>query len=220
MSDDEKAFLETETGTRIPCSFNPEQLHVKVSTVWKGDELPGQGTPTLRFGGGGSGLLDVELFFDSTRDGTSVTEHTDKLVRLLQIDSSLSGHDDGLRNGRPPWVRFHWGRFHSFRAVITDLDVTYVLFSAAGEPLRARARLAMKQFAEEQDWPRQNPTSGTPKPSRSHQVQPGETLDRVAAKHYGDATAWRHIARANDIRDPFEIRPGRHLDVPVVEVER
>ena len=75
----------------------------------------------------------------------------------------------------------------------------------------------LTQFEQEEDWPRQNPTSGTPAPARSHQLQPGETLDRVAAHYYDDPTAWRELARANGIRDPFEVRAGSQLNIPTLE---
>ena len=60
----------------------------------------------------------------------------------------------------------------------------------------------------------QNPTSGTPSPERTHQVQPGETLDRIAATHYGDPTQWKDIAAANAIEDPLSVPPGTILSIP------
>lgn len=214
---DQKAFLQTESGTRLPCLFNPEALEIGLGTSWEGETIPGQQTPTLRFGGGESGTISVELFFDTTSDGSPVTRYTDELVKLLKVDTSLPGYSEAKQNGRPPWVKFHWGKFHSFKSVVTNLDLQFVYFSAAGEPLRARATLSLLQYEPEDDWPRQNPTSGTPKPARSHQVQPGETLDRIAATYYDDPTAWRRLAQANGIRDPFALRPGVRVDVPRAE---
>lgn len=215
---DQKAYLETETGTRLPCLFNPEKLEITLENSWEGQQVPGQQNPTQRFSGGQSGRMDgLELMFDTTGTGESVTTHTDKLTKLLRIDTSLPGYDPERQNGRPPWVRFHWGRFHSFRAVVTRLSLSFTYFSPTGEPLRARASLDLTQFEEEADWPRQNPTSGTPRPGRSHQLQPGETLDRVAAQYYGDPFAWRVLAEANGIRDPFALPVGTQLDVPTRE---
>jgi signal transduction histidine kinase len=40
---------------------------------------------------------------------------------------------------RPPWVRFRWGDFASFKAVVEQLELTFTYFSSRGSPLRANA---------------------------------------------------------------------------------
>lgn len=210
----EKAILEIETGTRIPCMFNPSELQVTRSSSWSANPVPGRGAPRLEYVGGGSGSMSLSLFFDTTADGTAVTRHTGKLLKLLDPDPSLPGADERSGNVRPPWVRFHWGDLHSFKAVVASLDITFTYFASSGTPLRARASMSLTQYEPDDAFGPQNPTSGTPDPGRVHQVQPGETLDRVAAKHYGDATRWREIAAANGIEDPLALRPGALLDIP------
>ncbi|WP_052666303.1 LysM peptidoglycan-binding domain-containing protein [Nitriliruptor alkaliphilus] len=218
MSTPQKAYLQTETGTRLDCLFNPAKLEVVLESSWEGRQIPGQQAPTQRFGGGQSGRIPgLELLFDTTGTGESVTTFTDALTTLIRIDEDLPGFDAAQHNGRPAWVQFHWGSFHSFKAVITRLAISFNLFSPTGEPLRALATLDLTQYQDENDYPRQNPTSGTPMPARSHRVQPGETLDRIAAIHYDDPTIWRRLAEANAVHDPFALRPGTRLDVPTLE---
>jgi hypothetical protein len=213
MSQD-KAYLETEKGDKIPCLFNPSALQVTRVNQWAADSPVAQGTPTLRFAGARSGTMHLELFFDTTVDGSAVTVHTSKLLGLMEVEPSLAGANPASGNVRPQWVQFHWGDLHSFKAVITSLDLTFVYFAADGTPLRARADLVLTQFEQELAFGPQNPTSGTPRPHRVHRVSPGETLDRIAARHYGDATRWRDIAAANRIEDPLAIRPGTVLAIP------
>ena len=153
---------------------------------------------------------------DTTNSGKSVTKTTNKLIELTRVSTKVSGYDKSKNNGRPPWVVFHWGKFRSFKAVVDSVTVNYTYFSKSGDPLRARVTVSLTQFADDKKFPAQNPTSGTPAPQRSHMVQPGETLDRIAWQHYGDATKWRAIAAANRIRDPFSLRPGVMLDIPTV----
>jgi nucleoid-associated protein YgaU len=111
-------------------------------------------------------------------------------------------------------VVFHWGDFHSFKAVVSALELTFEYFSSSGTPLRARAALTLTQYQDETAFAAQNPTSGTPRPHRVHRVQPGETLDRISAMHLGDSTKWRSIAEANEIEDPLALRPGSLLAIP------
>lgn len=64
------------------------------------------------------------------------------------------------------------------------------------------------------------PTSGTPHPHKTHVVQEGETLDRLAAKYYSDSTKWRIIAAANGIDDPLRVETGTELVIPAREPSR
>lgn len=211
-----KAYLEIEGGAKIPCSFNPSELQVQVATEWAADTVPGTGAPSIRYAGARSGTLRVNLFFDTTADGSAVTAHTSKLMKLLEPDPNLPGSDERSGNVRPPWVRFHWGDMHSFKAVVSSLDLSFIFFGSDGTPLRARADMVLVQYERELAFGPQNPTSGTPEPHKVHRVSPGETLDRIAAAHYGDATRWRLIASANAIEDPLALRPGTLLSIPRV----
>jgi hypothetical protein len=210
----EKAYLEIEGGERLPCLFNPSELQLAQSNAWSADAMPGKGVPTLRYSGAQSGQLQLSLFFDTTAEGLPVTKYTSKILKLMDVAPSLPGADERSNNVRPPWVKFHWGDLHSFKAVISTLDLTFVYFSAAGVPLRAKLDLSLTQYEQELAFGPQNPTSGTPRPHRVHRVQPGETLDRIAAMHYGDSTQWRSIAAANGVEDPMALRPGVLLSIP------
>jgi hypothetical protein len=209
-----KAYLETEGGDMIHCLFNPTDLALSQVNAWSGDVMPGRGVPTLRYSGAASGQLRLTLFFDTTDTGQAVTSYTSKIVKLMEVDKSLPGADEKSNNARPPWVKFHWGDFHSFKSVVTSLDLTFEYFSSTGTPLRARAAMVLTQYQEDMAFGPQNPTSGTPRPHRVHRVQPGETLDRIAAAHLGDATKWRAIAEVNGIEDPLTLRPGRVIAIP------
>jgi nucleoid-associated protein YgaU len=109
---------------------------------------------------------------------------------------------------------FHWGDFHSFKAILTSLTVRFTYFAGNGTPLRAKASVSLKQYEDEAAYGPQNPTSGTPHPHVVHQVSVGETLDRIAAAQYGDPTQWRLIAESNGVVDPFELAPGTMLMIP------
>lgn len=218
MSDksDKKAYLETEGGDKIPCLFNPSDLALSQINGWAGDAMPGKGVPTLRYTGAASGQLRLTLFFDTTDTGSPVTSYTGKIVALMDVDTKLSGTDPKSNNARPPWVKFHWGDFHSFKAVVSSLDLNFEYFSATGTPLRARATMTLTQYEQDLAFGPQNPTSGTPRPHRVHRLQPGETLDRIAAMHLGDPTRWRRIAEVNGVEDPLALRPGRILAIPEI----
>jgi nucleoid-associated protein YgaU len=214
MTGPAKAYLLTEGGDEIPCLFNPSELTVSKSNSWDAGQSKGRNAPELRFQAGQSATLSLSLTFDTTRDGTDVTEHTGKLLDLMKADPNLPGGDASRNSGRPPWVEFHWGKLHSFRAVVEKLQLRFTYFASDGMPLRAKVDLSLKQFKDEAELPLQNPTSSTPSVHTVHTLLPGETLDRIAARHYQDPNRWRLIADANGIIDPLDIPSGTTLILP------
>lgn len=214
MANPTKAKLESETGTTIECLFNPSEFKLSKSTQWKAPEAKGKNAQSLRFQQGQSGTLSMTLVLDTTATGEAVTTHTNRLLQLMHVDRNLAGADSARNKARPPWVRFRWGDFTSFKAVLERLDLTYTYFSSTGVPLRAKASVTLKQFEDEDSWPPQNPTSGTPRPHRLHQTQPGETLDRISAVQLGDPTRWRELAEVNGLDDPLALTPGAVLIIP------
>jgi LysM repeat protein len=214
MPELEKAFLELENGDRLPCLYNPASLDVGRRNNWISNPMPGKGVSTLQYAGAAGSWMRIDLRFDTTSDGTPVTRHTGKVMKLMEVDPGLPGSDTARNNTRPPTVVFHWGDLHSFRAVVTDLRLSFTYFSSGGVPLRADVQLALRQYESSDALGAQNPTSGTPRPGRVHRVQPGETLDRISARYYGDATQWRRLAVANGVEDPLALRPGVLLDIP------
>ena len=214
MAELEKAYLELEDKTHIPCLFNPETITVGRRNLWTSEPMPGKGVPTLRYNGADSGWLHLDLVFDTTDDGSAVTKYTGKLMSLMEVNKNQPKADADTNNARPPTVTFRWGDLHSFRSVVVNLSLSFTYFSSNGVPLRAQMSLDLRQYEESLAFGPQNPTSGTPRPHRTHRVEPGETLDRISARYYGDSTKWRLIAAANGIEDPLAVRPGSLLAVP------
>lgn len=211
----DKAYLMIEgSQTKIPCMFNPADLKISRSNSWHNPSLAGQGVGQAQYTGAGAGTLSLNLTFDTTDTGKPVTGYTGKLMKLMDVDPSLGGSDEQSNNARPPYVTFHWGDLHSFEAVVESLNLQFTYFSSTGVPLRAKVALSLKQFQESHAFGPQNPTSGTPAPHRVHRVQPGETLDRISARYYGDPTRWRRIAAANGIADPLAVKSGALLSIP------
>lgn len=220
MANPEKAYLLTEKGGRIRCLFNPAELTITKSNTWNAAESKGRNAPELRFQGGQSGTMALSLTLDTTSTGTDVTEHTNQLLDLMKVDPALAGSDKARNKARPPWVEFHWGKLHSFKAIVERLQVKFTYFASSGMPLRAKADLSLKQWKDEGERPLQNPTSHTPTLHTVHRVVQGETLDRIAATHYADSTRWRLIAEENAVLDPFSVPAGTLLVIPEMPVRR
>jgi len=59
-------------------------------------------------------------------------------------------------------------------------------------------------------------SSTAPSPDNIYEVQPGDSLSKIAKRHYGNANAWNKIFEANKdiLNDPDKIFPGQKLKIP------
>jgi phage protein U len=197
-------------GTKIDCQFNPASLSFQKQNAWKEVQAKGiKDAPDLRFISAGSETITLDLTFDTTDTGKPVTEKTDQLMQLMQVNKDS-------KQSRPPDLLLQWGaNYISPQMVVTAIDVRYTYFASDGTPLRAQVKLSLRQVSETPVF-KQNPTSHTPKPHKVHTVLPGESLDRIAWVHYGDPSQWRRLAEANDLIDPLSLQAGQLLMVPEI----
>ena len=112
----------------------------------------------------------------------------------------------------PPIVRLAWGS-ESFKGVIESLNITFVLFTPDGIPLRAKLSLTLKEYRPVDVQVRERPKN-SPDTEKAWVVRRGDTLSSIASAVLRDPALWRTIARANGIIDPRNIPPGLTLTVP------
>ena len=136
--------------------------------------------------------------------------YTDKVFQLTKISKETQQNS---QRGRPPRVLFNWGRVFSFQSVITSYSITYTLFKSDGTPVRAKMKLSLQECEDASYQPPQNPTSQGTYGHKVHVVQPGDTVDRISTKYYGDPKSWRIVADANNLDDPKDLKPGRILAI-------
>jgi nucleoid-associated protein YgaU len=121
---------------------------------------------------------------------------------------------NNLKKSVPHQVAFEWGSFR-FIACITSLSQSYTLFTHEGVPVRAKVNVGFTQYADIEDYPPTNPTSGGGAVEQTWKVVAGDRLDSIAAEVYRDATQWRRIAERNKISNPLALRPGQVLRIPI-----
>ncbi len=201
----------------LECQFNPKELTVKKTVTWSDaeDSPPGRNTPDLDFGGGKPAEFDLTLLFDTTRESDSTKRDVRYYTNALMMLTMLRKQGDTPLP--PPPVRFSWGGFALFVAVVTEVSVTYQLFHPDGVPVRAQATVKFKQYDYNDDqklYPKgMNPTTRT-EARKTRVVQAGERLDLIAYEEYGHSNRWRYLAEVNGLLDPRALQPGQILSIP------
>lgn len=209
----EKAtIVNLDTDDEIECLFNPGEYTFERSNTWTPHQVRGENVPDLEFGGGSSTTLSMQLFLDTSLTGGDVRRTSDRIRALMDVDEDA--RDSTTARGRPPMVEFRWGRIWSFRAVISRLTETCTLFRENGTPVRATLNVSFLQAREAGTYPAQNPTTMGTSGYRHWIVREGDTIDWIAFREYGDAAMWRHIADANGLDNPGQLRPGLALAIP------
>lgn len=209
----------TENG-KVEFMFNPTQYSISKANHWSREPYKGGNVPHWEFGGGDPRQLEIEIFFDSylPRQGVQkddVRKLTNRLFTFMMIDTSLK--DENSQMGSPPLCVLIWGQDtrHQFNCYITSCTVTYTMFDTdSGMPIRATAKLTLKEVSDPEHLQPTNPTSRGEPGRRLYTVQEGDRLDLIAYREYGDAREWRHIAEANRLFNPLELRPGMVLAIP------
>jgi hypothetical protein len=194
----------TQQAQTFEFCFNPGEYQLQKANNFAEIPIPVLETPPIQFVRGGSEKLSVELLADTSDTLDDVRSvYVDKLRNLLRIDGELHA---------PPIVRFAWGK-QQFKGVVESLNVTYVLFTPAGVPLRAKLSLALKEYRPV-DVQVKEIKKSSPDQEKSWVVKRGETLSSIAAANYRDPGQWRTIAKANGIEDPRTLPVGLVLTLP------
>lgn len=205
----------------INVMFNPSSYSIAKSVQWDPPpppiHSPGKkeitaqrklNAPTLKFGGGNSRQLTLELFFDVTEPvlgQKDVRDETSKIVKLTRIERKV---------GRPPKCQVSWGHRANdpdfpFVGVVSDLQQRFTLFSSEGIPVRATLNVTFKEVLSPEDDQRETDPEFT-----TRLVKRGDSLSSIASEVYRDPTLWRVIAGANALDDPRHLPIGLRLNVP------
>jgi nucleoid-associated protein YgaU len=106
---------------------------------------------------------------------------------------------------------FTWGVLTA-EVNLISADISYDRFTPDGKPILAKVNLRFNSCSLPPT--RTNPSSGGIPGRRSHTMVAGENLQHIAVTNYGRPGAWRALAAANGIENPFAVRPGTVIYLP------
>lgn len=197
-----------DTSAQLVCQFNPESMTISKNNKWAFRTDMGDSTPEAVFSGGDSGMLTLELLFDTTSSGDDVRRSYFKLIQIAMVKPS----DNGDGKGEPRQVVVQWGKFISYVAVVESVSQVFSFFKENGTPLRANVTIMLREVYDKAELPPQNPTSRT-EVRRTWVVEKGQRIEWIAHNIYGTTSAWRHLAEVNNLTNPMMLRPGQILKI-------
>jgi hypothetical protein len=197
----------------------------------------------LLYTGGGRTELELDLLFDVSLAGSSISSDDvrDLTAPLWNLAENAARPDS---YGRPPLVRFIWGKSWNLLSIVVAVAERLERFTPAGAPQRSWLRLRLlrvtappaRTLTARHPAPAISSTLEGSEASESrvrvHQLiggepaeasglatpaapsGPGERLDQLAARYYGDPAVWRLLAAYNNIDDPLHVPAGQLLRIP------
>ena len=211
-----KATIKNEdNGDLFTVLFNPSEYSLSKTNSWNRVPIRERNVPKIKFSAGNPTELKVQLFFDTYERAegatpTDVREYTKQIIALTQVENFKDGR-------RPPMCRFMWGSAISFRSVITSLSYKYTLFLDTGTPVRATMDLSFQECEDgEEPEGQTSPPLGIPG-YKMVIVKPGDTIDGIASREYGEPNLWRFISDCNNLENPKDLRPGQVLKITPIE---
>lgn len=236
------AFLLEDTGERIGCLLNPESLVLRRRAgIQPRQSLGGTVTRTdrtddaLLYTGGGSTELTLNLLFDISLAGSSITtEDIRDLTGPLWELAENTRH--GRHHRRPPLCRFVWGKSWNIPGVITAVAERLEYFTPGGTPRRSWLRMRLVRVMEATT---PSSTTGAQPPSElsppglqiasgesiAHEILgggpgaggegiSGERLDQINHRYFGERDLRRELAAYNGLDDLIHIPAGHMLQIP------
>jgi hypothetical protein len=193
------------TGDEFDVMFNPEEYSLNKDNNFASQAIPGLTSPLLQFVHGNLRTLDMELFFDTFEQQSDVRDQTQKVTKLLQINSDLHA---------PPVVQVVWGSLF-FRGVLAKAGQKFIKFLPDGRPARARLSVTFQEYLDAETQSKEANLQ-TADFSKYHVVRTNDTLSSIAGHYYENAQSWRPIAAANGLSDPRAISIGQEIRVPAL----
>jgi nucleoid-associated protein YgaU len=234
-----------KNGITLTADFDPKSLQLTYTVTGpapgKAKTVAGTWNKSASQQTSQSVSLSVDFLFDTSADGTSVQEKTDRLAALT-VPNNLSGKGASRRV-----IRLSWGSF-LFHGTVDSMTQTIDFFTADGIPLRASVHLGLTQVSPSKP----DSTAGTSQGARAGKgssyganagigpgtnaaasapagtsagvpataptgttpftfSQSGDSVQAIAARA-GNGLSWQTVATANNIDNPRLIQPGTVLD--------
>ena len=217
-----QAFTEKELDNPKPSKkfilpINPEQ-HAQ-ALKQKYDTRPAQGTTSVEEHFQSSEPEELKL--DFILDGTGTVYGYEKTLKDKSVPDQIKALKDVVYTidggiHRPNYLKVLFSEKVTFDCILTDLEITYTLFSPDGKPLRAKVSCTFLSYKEDV---RRVSEENKSSPDLTHvrDFTESDTLPLMVNTIYGDPALYLEVARVNGLTNFRRVAVGTRLIFPPVD---
>lgn len=196
--------------------LNPSGYSQSIKIKYVTQKVPGKAAPEPKYAGTSPELLDLdELIFDGTGvvgaqgGSNSIVDVRTQITDLKKIVYEPTTGDKVER----PVVQVIWGTL-SFLGRVDNMVVKYTLFKPSGEPLRARVKLSFSEYNAEDENAQKNSLTSSKNVTKEEKTKEGSSLPLMCFAAYQDSSAYKKVAKFNDLTSFRGIPAGVTLFFP------
>lgn len=189
---------------------NPENYKVKNEQQYSTTESTiGASAQTAKYKGSGSGIFELNLFFDGT--GVITKDKVDDQIK--EVKDLIYQYNGNIHE--PNYLRVYWGTQSLFQGRLRSWNVNYTMLDMDGSPLRADAvatlisSVSAKKKALEE---KKNSSDLT----HVRTVLDGDNLPLMCYRIYGDSSYYIKVAKHNNLTNFRSLKPGQIISFPPV----
>jgi hypothetical protein len=201
-----KAVFIPQNGGKFVVQFNPTQFQFNKAVEWSPHDDQGQES-TLEFQKNSPASISMELYFDTSHEsmGDVRAQWVNGLLSMTNPSCQPeAGEATALTKKRPPKVTFCWGGF-TMIGVLKKIDVSYLMFSSSGLPVRAKVAIEMMEWKPEEYKAGGRGSTLTSEPVQLVTIGAGETVTAVALRMN---MSTKEFCEKNNIDNPYADHTG------------
>lgn len=204
---------------------NPEQYSLNYKINYDVQNASGSHGVQERFLASAPEELKLEWIIDGTNtiygykfSNSTAKSVVDQIQHLKNVVYDMSGEIH-----QPRFLKIIGLGIHqrgngdvTFDCILSDLQLTYTLFSPEGEPLRAKVSATFLDYRENK---RRVLEEGRESPDLTHvhTAKEGEKLPLITYKTYKDPTYHLEVAKVNNLTNFRKLSVGQELVLPPIE---
>lgn len=158
----------------------------------------------------------AEMSFELLYDNTGIIDHHPRLDIADELDklkNFLMGYDGEVH--RPKFVEFSWGK-ELVKGVCSSLNITYKLFNRDGSPIRAIAKISIREMTPEEKRVAMERRS-SPDLTHYRTIKKGDNLPLICYHIYGHSKFYLQVAAVNGLSNFRQLQPGDELFFPPID---